>query len=232
MENSVVRKQLLEFLMGFVSENKKLKFDEIIHNRTRYLTVVLEDVFQSHNASAVLRTCECLGIQDVHIIENNYQYQVNTKIALGASKYLTINTYNQEGDNTGRCLGQLRQKGYRIIATTPRKEATLLEDIDIGKGPVALFFGTEIAGLTDIAFRKADELVRIPMYGLTESYNISVSAALILYNLTEKLKRSGISWRLRPDEETDVRIQWAKSIIRKPDDLERTFYKQLKVGDH
>lgn len=229
MPHSDIKKELLKFLLDFVSENKQSKFDEVIRNRTRYITVVLEDIYQSHNASAVLRTCECLGIQDVHVIENAYKYMVNPKVALGASKYLTIKTYNSENYNTNNCLAFLRQNGYRIIATTPRNDATLLKDIDINKGPIALFFGTEIAGLTDVALANADESVHIPIYGLTESYNISVSAALILYELITRLRQSGIPWNLRLEEETEIRIQWAKSIIRKADDLVNAFYKQLDM---
>jgi tRNA (guanosine-2'-O-)-methyltransferase len=222
----VIRRKLLEYLMGFISENKKNKFDALIRERTRHITIVLEDIYQPHNASAVLRTCDCFGIQDIHIIENENRYEVNPDVALGSSKWLSLHTYNESSRNTLQCLRSLKEKGYRIVATTPHREDFTPDNFPIGQ-PFALVFGTELKGLTPEALSMADSYIRIPMYGFTESFNISVSAALFLYALTERLRRSTIHWRLSEDEKTDVLLDWARSVIKKVDLIEKDFLKKM-----
>ena len=216
------KKHLLDYLSGFITENKKNKFDEIIKHRTRYITVVLEDIFQTHNASAVLRTCDCFGIQDVHIIENKNKYEVNSDVALGASKWLNLIKYNKKENNTYDTLSGLKKQGYRIIATSPHKNDTFLKDFSI-KGKFALVFGTELEGLTDIVINNADEFVKIPMYGFTESFNISLSAALSLFYFSEKLRHSKVKWQLTEEEIIDIKINWAKSVVKRPDLLIKKF---------
>ena len=140
-------------------------------SRTRYLTVVLEDIFQSQNASAVLRTCDCFGIQDVHIIENRNPYEINPDVELGSAKWLNMNRYNKSGHNTLEAFTELRKKGYKIIATSPHKNDLMIQDLPI-EHKIALVFGSEREGLSDIALQNADAFVKIPMYGFTESFNI------------------------------------------------------------
>jgi tRNA (guanosine-2'-O-)-methyltransferase len=223
-----MKKQLLAFITGFISENKKNKFEAIILQRTRHITLVLEDIFQPHNASAVLRSCDCFGIQDVHIIENSNKYQVNPDVALGSSKWLTLYKYNSEENNTVACLQGLKAAGYRIIATTPHKKDHTPEDLPLDQR-IALVFGTEMKGLTAQAISLADGFVKIPMYGFTESLNISVSAALLLRTLTERLRTSDIHWELPDEESLDIRIAWAKNVVRKSDILEKEFLRKLKM---
>jgi len=207
---------------GFISENKSGLFDEIIPNRTRHITMVLEDIYQSQNASAVLRTCDCFGIQDIHIIENRNKYEINPDVALGSTKWLKINKYNQEENNTVKCFNELREQGYRIVATTPHKDDTMLDDLEL-HDKVALVFGTELEGLSDVAIENADENVKIPMYGFTESFNISVSAAIILHHLTEKLRDSEINWRLSSEEMINIRLDWVRSVLKRPEIYESDF---------
>ncbi len=216
-------KALMEYLMGFVSENKKNKFGEIIQNRTRYLTVVLEDIYQPHNASAVLRSCDCFGIQDVHIIENQNKYEINPDVALGSSKWLSLFKYNGLENNTPLAIQTLKSKGYRIVATTPHKDDVNLQELDLDKGPIALVFGTEMRGLTEDGLALADEFMKIPMYGFTESFNISVSAALCLFYLTEKLRNSAIPWQLAEEEIIEVKLNWARQVVKKYELLEKKF---------
>jgi tRNA (guanosine-2'-O-)-methyltransferase len=223
----VQKQQLYSFLSGFISENKKNKFEEIILQRTRYLTVVLEDIFQPHNASAVLRSCDCFGIQDVHIIENRNKYEINPDIALGSSKWLSLYTYHAAIYNTVECLQQLKDSGYRIIATTPHKKDFTPESLPLDQ-KIALVFGTELEGLSPHAKAMADGFVRIPMYGFTESLNISVSAALLVRSITERLQNSEIPWQLTDDESIDIRISWAKSVVKKADLLEKEFLRKIK----
>lgn len=204
-----------ERLKPFFSENKAQAFERVISNRTRYLTVVMENIFQSQNASAVLRTCDLTGVQDVHIIENYNDYTINPNVTLGASKWLNMYNYNTREYNTMEAYQELRKRGYRIVATTPHKKGISLTDLDLHKGKVALIFGTELGGLTDQAIENADEYVTIPMYGFTESFNISVSAALIVRELTEKLRESTINWQLDEEEKADILIEWALKVINR-----------------
>jgi tRNA (guanosine-2'-O-)-methyltransferase len=216
---------LLNHLLEFVSENKKNKFEQVIQHRTRYLTIALEDIYQSHNASAVLRSCDCFGIQDVHIIENNNKYQVNPDVALGSSKWLNLYRYNAEPDNTRNCLEQLKGRGYRIVAATPHEKGYLLDELPLNQ-KTALVFGTEMQGLSSIALEMSDAFVKIPMYGFTESFNISVSAALSLYYLTEKLRKTDIQWHLRTEEVTEIKLLWAKQVVRNANFIENRFLEQ------
>jgi tRNA (guanosine-2'-O-)-methyltransferase len=218
-----IKKALLEHLLLFVSDNKKELFQKNIADRTRYITVVLEDIYQPHNASAVLRTCDCFGIQDVHIIENRNAYRVNPDVALGSSKWLSIHKYNESDFNTTGCINRLKSEGYRIVATTPHKNDKEIQDLSLEGGKIALLFGTEKEGLTKEALSMADEYVIIPMYGFTESFNISVTAALCLFSLSNRIRESEIDWRLTESDSTDVLLDWARSVVKKPDLLEREF---------
>lgn len=213
---------LFDYLAQFISDNKKLKFDKIIQYRTKHITVVLEDIFQSHNASAVLRSCDCFGIQDIHIIENRNAYNLNPDVELGSAKWLNLKKYNQHKNNTIDTFNFLRKEGYRIVATSPHRNDQLLEDLKVDQ-KIALVFGTELEGLSEIAMENADEFVQIPMYGFTESFNISVSAAIILANLTYKMRKSKIKWQLNDFEKAEVLVSWARSVVKDHALLERNY---------
>jgi len=208
-----------------ITENKRSIFDRTISQRTRHLTVVMEDIYQSQNASAVLRTCDCFGVQDIHIIENKNTYSIDPDVALGASKWLNLIKYNTEENNTLQCYEELRKLGYRIVATTPHKDDVFLDQLELDK-KTALVFGTELEGLSDVAIKNADAFVKIPMYGFTESYNISVSAAIALHHLTEKLRSSNIKWQLGEKEMIETRILWASSVVKYPERHEKAFLEQ------
>lgn len=210
-------KDLIKYLTEFTTPDRAGLFHRIADERTKYVTVALENIYQSHNASAVLRTCDCFGVQDVHIIENEYEYTINPDIALGSSNWLHILRYNKEGNNTEEALTSLKKKGYRLVATTPHTNEVTLDEFDIEKGKFALLFGTELDGLTNKALNMADEFLKIPMYGFTESFNISVSAALILHRLTSKIRQSAIDYRLSESEHDELVLEWLKLSIKKSD---------------
>lgn len=212
-----MKKELIEYLKPFVTEARLEIFDKVIGYRTRYITVALEDIYQSQNASAVLRTSDCFGIQDVHVIENKNTYKINPDVALGSSKWLNIIKYNKSENNTLEAIALLKKQGYRIVATTPHKNDVDLDNFNLQKGKVALFFGTELNGLSDIAIQNADEYLKIPMFGFTESFNISVSAAIILHHLTLKLRSSNINWQLSNEEIDELKLNWLKQTIKKSD---------------
>lgn len=217
---------LLDHLLTFVTDNRKLLFNKVLSYRTRHVTVVMEDIYQSQNASAVLRSCDLTGVQDIHIVENKNQYDVNPDVALGSSKWVNMFKYNEDDHNTLSAYRQLRKKGYRIIATTPHKNEQNINDIPLD-GKMALVFGTELSGLSEIAIQHADEFLKIPMFGFTESFNISVSAALILYNLTERLRNSEIDWRLTNEEIIDIKLDWARKTINRSEIIERNYLKRF-----
>lgn len=213
---------LLEYLHGFISPQRKAIFDEKIRYRTRHITVALEDIFQSHNSSAVLRSCDCFGIQEVHVIENTNRFRTIPNISLGANQWVTVRKYNGSEQNTPSCLSTLREQGYRIIATTPHKDEIHLEELDI-TSPVALVFGQELRGLSEEALSAADGFMKVPMYGFSESLNISVCAAICLHHLRYRLMQSDVHWHLSPEEELDVRLKWARSSIKKCAEIEKHF---------
>ncbi|MGB7395702.1 MAG: RNA methyltransferase, partial [Pricia sp.] len=187
--------RLLNYLEGFISEQRKERFKTILEQRTRYLTVVIEDVFQLHNTSAVIRSCESFGVQDAHVVEGRFGKRLDKNIAMGAQQWVDVHRYN----STAECFKALKKDGYQIVATTPHDDSTLLNDFDL-EGKTALVFGTEREGLSEEALRLCDSTLKIPMSGFTESLNISVSAALILYDLTRRLRKSEVSWQLSEEE--------------------------------
>lgn len=221
--------ELNKHLGSFLTEKRLETFNWVLGNRTRYLTVVLENIFQPHNASAVLRTCDCFGVQDVHIIENSNEYNVNPDVALGSAQWLNMYKYSKEENNTVQTIEHLRKKGYRIVATTPHTNDVSLNDFDLNKGKVALLFGTEYTGLSDVAMDNADEFLKIPMYGFTESFNISVSAALILNQLINKLHQTDINWPLSNQEAEAIKYEWLKNTIKKPDLIIEDFCKKNNI---
>ncbi|MGB0886807.1 MAG: TrmH family RNA methyltransferase [Vicingaceae bacterium] len=221
------KKELLKYLSDFMSENKMELFNKIILERTKHVTVALEDIFQPQNASAVLRTCDVFGIQDVHIIENENEYNVNPRVVHGASKWIDLYKYNEKENNTLACINKLKADGYKVYGTTPHTNDSLIQDIPLND-KVALMFGTEMTGLSDIAMKNVDGFVKIPMYGFTESLNISVSASICLYELKKRLKASPINWQLTEEEQIEQLILWSKKVIKDGTLIEKQYLDQFK----
>ena len=196
--------------------------------RTRYATIVMEDIYQPNNASAVLRTCDCFGIQDVHIIENQNQYTLDTEVSLGSEKWLSITRYKGHGNNSEKAMKKLKKSGYRIIATSPHKKETLLPDLDIAKGKFAIVMGTELTGISDTVKHYADESLMIPMYGFAESFNISVSAALILQSVRTKLQSSNVKWHLTTADIHRIKLDWLRKSIKSIDLIEKRYLESKK----
>lgn len=218
-------KELIQYLSNCITDERLELFEKNLRNRTKYLTIVLENIYQPLNASAVLRSADCFGVQDVHVIENYNEFLPDREVAMGSSNWLTIKRYNQEENNTVHCIKHLKDQGYRIIATVPGKNVQSLDSIDLSKGKFALLFGTEMEGLTNEAQEMADELVTIPMYGFTESFNLSVSAAICLYQLRTKLEKSNLDWKLNEEEKDQVMLQWLRYSIDRSEIVEKDFLK-------
>ncbi|HKO77391.1 MAG TPA: RNA methyltransferase [Flavobacterium sp.] len=213
--------EYLNFLENILTDNRKENFLRVLKTRTKHFTIAVEDVFQMHNASAVMRSCEVFGIQELHVIEERYGKRIDKEIAMGAQKWVDISTY----DSVTNCIDTLKNQGYQIIATTPHENDCLLEDFDISK-PSALFFGTERDGLSEEILNSADGFLKIPMVGFTESLNISVSAAIIIQNLTNRLRNSDVAWELTEEEILEKRLDWAKKSIKDIKRIEARYYEE------
>ncbi|MEY8020969.1 TrmH family RNA methyltransferase [Muriicola sp. SD30] len=205
---------LIDYLETFVSGKRLQRFEEVLNLRTRYITVVMEDIYHLHNASAVIRSADIFGIQDVHIIEQRFSDRLDKKIALGAQKWTDIHRYG----GTKECIDNLRAKGYKIFVTTPRSDACTLDQISVNQ-KMAFVFGAEKEGVSESTFAAADEHVHIPMVGFTESLNVSVAAAIVLYQMTKKLRSSEYNWKLQEDEKAKIRLEWIKKSIKNIDKI-------------
>ena len=222
-DNAARDAAMLSFLSQFITDERRQRFEEVLDFRTRHITVVLEDIFQPHNASAVLRTCDLRGIQDIHIVENTNHYDVNPDVVLGSTKWLNLNYYEEKEFNTPAAYDHLHSMGYKIVATCPHRDDFTPDTLPLDQ-PIALVFGTEKLGLSDYAVENADMHVRIPMFGFTESYNISVSAALLLYSLTIRLHQStDIDWHLTEEERNALRLVWTRRSLSRIRQYERKF---------
>ena len=222
------KKDLITYLSQFVTEERKQKIDQISQQRTRWVTVVLEDIYQPHHASACLRSCDGFGVQDVHIIENRNSFDLNRDVSLGSDRWLTLYRYTQkEINNTQLCLDKLKEQGYKIVATTPHEKDIKIEQVPVDQ-KLALLFGTELNGLSDHAFSQADYFVRIPMFGFSESFNISVSVALCLYEITTRLRRSETDWSLSESEKLEIQLSWLRQSIRGGTLIEQKFITELQ----
>ncbi len=200
---------LLTYLEDFLTEGRKQRFLEVLQNRTKYITVAIEDVFQLHNTSAVIRSCDAFGIQEVHVVEDRFGQRLDKNIAMGAEQWVDVNRYGTTSD----CITTLKDRGYQIIATTPHNDSGMLSEFKLHT-KTALFFGTEKEGLSEEVMQKADGYLKIPMVGFSESLNISVSAAIIIQHLTQKLRVSNVSWQLSDIEILEKRLDWTKKSIK------------------
>lgn len=212
------KKNLIDYLKEFVTEERFRKIQEVAKDRTHHLCVAVEDLYQAHNTNAVIRSAECFGVQNIHVIQNQFEFQVNREISMGASKWLDIHPHN----TTKECIQDLKQKGYRVVATMPAEKDTMLDEIDLST-PVAFLFGTEKFGLTAEAIDMADEFVKIPMYGFTESYNVSVSSALVMMSAMSRLRKSDISWELSESEQHVLMLKFLRASIREVDKIEKRY---------
>jgi tRNA (guanosine-2'-O-)-methyltransferase len=210
--------ELLEYLETIITPERKQGFLKVLQYRSKHFTIAVEDVYQMHNTSAVMRSCEVFGIQELNVIEQRFSKTIDKQIAMGAQKWVDI-----IGHQTSlSCIDSLREKGYQIIATTPHIDSTLLDDFDISK-PSAIFFGTEKEGLSQEVMSNADGYLKIPMVGFTESLNISVSAAIIIQNLMQRLRNSDINWQLTEQEILEKRLDWTRKSIKDIDFIEKRF---------
>ena len=213
-----MKKELIEYLETFLTRRRQDLFKQVLDERTRFLTVAIEDVGHLHNTSAVMRSCDAFGVQDVHVIEELKGKRIDREIAMGAQKWTSVKRY----DSTKNALAKLKSEGYQIVATTPHHTAHKLEDFKLDK-PTALFFGSEKDGLTETVIEAADEYIYIPTFGFTQSLNISVCAAILLQELTQRLRNSSLDWKLKPEDIEEIKTLWLKRNLKDYDALVAQF---------
>jgi len=211
--------KLLTHLESFLTDKRRQRFDEVLSQRTKHFTVATEDVYQLHNTSAVMRSCEVFGIQELNVIEERNTKKIDREIALGAQKWVDLIRYK----SVKNCISELRKNGYQIVATTPHLNNALLTDFDVTQKS-CIFFGRETEGLSNEVMEEADSFIKIPMVGFTESLNISVSAAIILQYLTSKLRQTNINWNLSQEEKNQKKMDWIKKTIHSFDEIVERFY--------
>ncbi len=216
--------EFIKYLEQFVTDERKEIFRNVLEKRTNHFTVAIEDIYQAHNASAVVRSCDIFGIQRINIIENKYKFRASSNVAKGAQKWIDFNYFkNKDKNNSIDCIESLKQEGYQIIATTPHQNSCMLQDFDITKKS-AFFFGVEKEGLTNDVLDNSDGFLKIPMVGFTESLNISVAAAIILSNLTEKLRNSNVNWKLSQTEKDQIYLKWLEKSIKSINEIKKYYF--------
>lgn len=213
---------VLERFREILTPHKVALFNRIAEQRTRHISIVLEDIFQEHNASAVIRSCDCFGIQDLYTIEDKNKYVLQRNIALGSGRWIDLHRFTKKETASEDCLRHLKEKGYKLVATSPHTNAYTPETLPIDE-PIALIFGTERRGLTDTIINNADYHLTIPMYGFTESFNLSVSAAIIIQTLRNRLEKASFSWKISPAEQEALQIVWSTRILNGGEALEKQF---------
>lgn len=221
--------KVFNHLSQFVSDHKKACVDKVLNQRTRYVTVVLENIYQSQNASAAVRTCECMGLQDVHIIEDTAEYHLNIRVLKGSNKWMNMERYRTKHiNNTENCFNHLRNNGYKILVADPAEDGTSIDDINVSTGKLAIVFGNELNGASSYSLQNADEKIRIPMFGFTESLNISVSVAICLNTILSRLRLPKTNIGLSQEEKDMIKLIWYRKIVKRSDVLEREFLRTIE----
>ncbi|MCC6600950.1 MAG: RNA methyltransferase [Crocinitomicaceae bacterium] len=204
--------RLYHLLSEHLSQRKVELFERVASQRTRHFCLVLEDIYQAQNASAVFRSMESWGMQDLYVIENNHRLKVNQRVSKGSSNWLTVHRFANSENNSLDCINALKKKGYLVANTSLSEKAIDLSSLNIEK-KTAIIMGTELSGVSDVVEKNCDLSVKIPMYGMTESLNVSVAAGVIIQYLTSRLRNSSVDWRLSDKEQLDLKIEWARKTI-------------------
>jgi tRNA (guanosine-2'-O-)-methyltransferase len=209
-----ITEDLVHYLESYLTAHRKSRFTQVLSERTKYISVAVEDVYHLHNTSAVMRSCDVFGVQELHAIEEINQKRIDREIALGAQKWVDI----QRHTSTKDFIHKMRNQGYTIVATTPHKPSIEMNDFNITQ-PTIFCFGRETEGISDTLLETADIKMNIPMIGFTESLNVSVSAAIILQHFSNQLRNSDLPWSLTAEEKLVKRFDWCKKTIKSVDQL-------------
>jgi tRNA (guanosine-2'-O-)-methyltransferase len=230
-----LNQDLVDYLAQYITPHKRAAIERVLRQRTRFFTVVLEDIFKPHNASAVLRTCDCFGIQDIHLIEKTDTYKINPFVTRGASQWVDLHKhYTASGSAVDQCFDTLHEKGYKIYGTSPVADSLSIHDLPLFPDQkIALVFGNEHEGISEEVKSKVDGLVHIPMRGFTESFNISVSASIFLFEMIKRVSEfDSANFHISEQERSELRLRWYKDIVPHADIHEKHFRSQTQNAEN
>ncbi|MFI3314406.1 MAG: RNA methyltransferase [Rikenellaceae bacterium] len=223
MDLSILENEI-NYLSSFMNEERFETLSRVVKERTNHITVCVENIFHPQNASAIVRSCEAFGVQNIHVVETLTSFKPNFKIVKGSDKWVDIHhSDNQTG--TATLIKSLRSKGYKIIAATPHENDFTPQTLDVSQ-PFALFFGTEKQGISQELEANADSFIQIPMYGFVESLNVSVCAAIMIQTLVDRIRSSNVDWQLSEEEQTILLHRWMRYSVRDADNILKNYYKQ------
>ena len=212
-ENNLSLEELrerIDYLSSFLLESRIDTLTRALNMRTEYITVMTENMFHAQNASAIVRHCEAFGVQNIHTVEELCPFLPTLNIALGTDKWIDINRHATTAD----AVKSLREQGYRIIATTPHHKSCTPETFDVKKGKFALVFGTEKTGVSKEILEEADEYLQIPMCGMVDSLNVSASAAILIYMLSQRMRLECEDWHLSEEKYARTLYDWYRFAVR------------------
>ena len=209
------------YMQEFLTEERIDVLCRTVDQRTRYMTILTENTYHPQNASALIRHCEAFGVQDLHTVETVCKFNPNVDIVRGTDKWVDITRHA----STTEAIASLKSEGYRIVATTPHRESCTPETFDVAKGPFVVVMGTEKTGISDEVMEAADDFLKIPMCGMVESLNVSASAAILIYMLSQRMRLTPeIDWHLQDADEREMLFRWVMSSVR---DAERILERQF-----
>ncbi|MBT3476226.1 RNA methyltransferase [bacterium] len=203
-----MKKISIQQLAPLLTSGRKKRIDEVLSKRTKGICVLLEDIYQGHNISAVLRTCDNLGIQNIYIIQDSNKITLSKGISLGSEKWVTMEIKTKNLSKK-EYIKSLKKLGFKIIATVPpsKNKSISLEKFKIKKKMIVAF-GNEEKGLSKDILEESDSLISISMDGFNESYNISVSCAIVMNQLISEAKKSNKLTYLSNNERKKLRFDW------------------------
>lgn len=200
---------IYEYLQQFLTSERLQKIEYFSAQSSDYVLPIMEDVYQFRNAAAIVRSAEACGFHKIVALEKINVFEPNLEVTKGADTWVEVEKLPAKIDS----LKEIKNRGYKIVAVSPEKEATPLPEFQINE-PVALTFGTEWEGVTEEILDFADETLAIPMYGFTQSFNVSVAAAICFYELKQKLIQQKIPHFLDDEKSLRMKIRWAVNSIR------------------
>ena len=215
----------IETLYKFITDERKERFEEVLEKRTKHVTLILEDLYQSRNISAVMRSADGFGLQELHIIEDNHKWTGTKSVSKGASSWLTLHKYKGE-DPVTDCIENLKARGFRIVATSPHKCGYTPDSLPIDKS-IAIVMGTELTGISDKLMSQVDDYVEIPMYGFSESFNVSVAASIVLNRVRTRIEEAGVNNGLSEEEKQKLRMIWAYKTVKDAKAILKHYGKEL-----
>ena len=203
-------RERLNYMTQFITDERRDVLQRTLSQRTHYMRIMTENMFHPQNASAIMRHCEAFGIQQIHTVEDRCKFDPSVNIVRGTQKWVDV----EHHATTKEALAALKEQGYRIVATTPHRCSATPESFDVTKGKFALVFGTEHAGISEEVIEAADDFLMIPMCGMVESLNVSASAAILIYMLSERIRQNVDGWQLSESEQLRLITRWTISSVR------------------